>query len=128
MRRPPGFQADVADAVGDVGGERAETFEEDADAGADVACCDGGCVVGAVNVGGKSSQVGEFVVVEDQRPGEGVDDGGAGVSFAAAFEANVVVDAHAGECGEFFATQPRGAAESLTALQADHFGGDALTS
>lgn len=47
-----------------------------------------------------------FVGVELQRVGQSVHDGRAGVAFAALFEADVVVDAEPGECGEFLPSKP----------------------
>lgn len=48
-----------------------------------------------------------FVIVQPQGVGQGVDHGGAGVGFLAALDADVVVDAHPGQRGQFFPAQPR---------------------
>lgn len=46
-----------------------------------------------------------FVLLQMQGVGQGVDDGGAGTGFLAAFQAYVVVDADAGEGGQFLTAQ-----------------------
>jgi hypothetical protein len=56
--------------------------------------------------GGEVVQVLVLGVVQAENAGEGVDDGGAGPGFLAAFQAGVVVDADPGEGGEFLAAQP----------------------
>lgn len=48
-------------------------------------------------------EVGVRVGIEQQRPGERIENPGAGVGFLALLEADEVVDAHTGQCGKFLA-------------------------
>jgi hypothetical protein len=61
-------------------------------------------------------------VVEVQGAGESVEHGGAGAGLLAAFQADVVVDADAGERGQFLAAQTGGAASARAYGEADLVG------
>jgi hypothetical protein len=68
-------------------------------------------------------EVGAFGVVESQRVGECVEDLIGGAGGVAAFQAFVVLDAHAREGGDLFASQA-GHAPLTVARQASLLGGD----
>lgn len=68
------------------------------------------------------AQVLVFLVVEVERPGEGVEDGGAGAGLLAALQADVVLDADPGQGGELLAAQSGGAAQAGADGEADLLG------
>ncbi|GHA28766.1 hypothetical protein GCM10010303_44060 [Streptomyces purpurascens] len=61
-------------------------------------------------------------VVESQGAGEGVEHGGAGAGLLAAFQTDVVVDAHPGERRQLLTAQAGGATQTGTDREADLLG------
>ena len=122
----------VADLVEDVGGAGPQGLQELADSGPDGFGAGSGLGPGGPagglarprRVAGEFVQVGAFFLVEQQRAGEGVEDGGAGVGLAALFQPDVVVDADACQRGQFLAPQARRAAQPGPGGQADIGGPD----
>lgn len=76
----------------------------------------------AGGTGGELAQVLVLLVVHAQGAGEGVEHGRAGAGLLAALEADVVVDADAGEGGQLLAAQPWGAAYAGADGEADVIG------
>lgn len=61
--------------------------------------------VGAVGGLGQMQEMGALGVVQLQRAGDGLEDGGGGTGQVAPFEFRVVLDAHVGQCGDLTPAQ-----------------------
>jgi len=75
-------------------------------------------------VSGQRIQVRQFLLVEAHRCGECVQNPAARIVLASLLEADVVVDAYPGQCGEFLAAQARRAAQARSLREADVGGAD----
>ena len=106
---------DVEAVVADVGGGAGDRVERPLDLGPDawLGLAPARARPGRLGGAGEVEEVGALGVVELQRPGQCLQHALGGAAHVAAFQARVVLDAHAGQDGDLFAAQSGNATSTV---------------